>query len=107
MIFNMEANLEKKIEEFIARVYKIYPKKMGKAKGAAKLKLLLHTEEDCASFFAALQRYINYLNNNRTEQKYIMYFSTFVNNWTDWDEDDAGTCLILPKKEDFSDLFNF
>lgn len=87
-------------------LYKSYPKKIGKAKGLARLKTQLKSDEDINNFNLAVKNYCNYCSNNAIEQRFIKHFSTFVNEWQDWLDPETGNHTNFAKKSkvDFSFL---
>lgn len=80
-------------DEWTTDLYALYPKKMGKKKGVAKLKTILKTEPDFQKVKTAIENYMAHLKANKTESKYIKHFDTFVNQWDDWLDPKTGTGL--------------
>ncbi len=72
-------------------LYKAYPRKLGKAKGIAKLEKTIKTQEQYDQVRKALEKYSRHVITSGTEEKYVQHFSTWVNNWSDWADADAGT----------------
>lgn len=79
------------IHNKILEVYAIYPKKMGKSAGVTKALLQCKTLNDATLLQKAVARYILHLMSEGTEKQYIMYFSTFMNQWKDWLDPDTGS----------------
>lgn len=75
-------------------LYKQYPKKMGKKAGLTKLKTKVTTDEQYEDFLKALKNYVTYLEREQIEPEFIKYFGTFVNNYEDWLDDDAGSVVL-------------
>jgi len=79
----------------LERLYKMYPRKQGKAEGLARLRTQIKSKQDYDAFEFAVQKYREHLEESGTERQYIMHFSTFVGTksiprWRDWLEDDCG-----------------
>lgn len=71
-------------------LYAAHPRKIGKATGIKKLKTLVKTPKDVAEFKTAQLRFIETMQREKRPLDKIMYFSTFVNCWQDWLDEDAG-----------------
>lgn len=89
----------KQTETFVSEkdfnsAYFLYPLKKGKQKGLQKLKKEISTFEDLELFKKAVEIYSADLKKNKTDAKYIKHFSTFVGEWRDWLEPDAGKSKI-------------
>ncbi len=69
-----------------ARVYELYPRKLGKKRGFAKLKTIFRLPENIVKFEIAVKNYTQHCAFEKKEPRYIMHFSTFVNCWEDWVE---------------------
>ncbi len=82
----------------IDALYKQYPRKEGKSKGIDKLLADLKTPQDIEDYKRAQLKYVQSCTQKKTEAKYIKLFSSFVNCWRDWLDDDAGTVAL--KKPD-------
>lgn len=77
-------------------LYKLYPRKQGKAEGIARLKQMIKTDQDYQDFQRAIANYNNHLRKQQTEAQFIKHFSSFVGTmakqtWRDWLDHDAGT----------------
>ena len=75
------------IEHFVfdfESLYRKYPRKKGKSSGIKKLAKEIKTKEDYNLLAAAIESYANDCIKNKTEEKYIKHFSTFVGCWRDW-----------------------
>lgn len=71
------------------QIYKLYPRKLGKAKGlklCAKIKSLAEFQE----LEKAVLRFIQYHQRKNTEIVYIPHFSTFMSSWRDWLDPSTG-----------------
>lgn len=65
-------------------IYKLYPRKIGKASGIRWLKSHVKTQEKFEKVKAACERYSSYVKREGWEEKYIQHFSTWVKRWEDW-----------------------
>jgi hypothetical protein len=65
-------------------VYRDYPRKLGKSPGLKKCRTHVKTEADYESLKYAIERYKQHCASNHVEAKFIMHFSTFMNQWRDW-----------------------
>jgi hypothetical protein len=72
-------------KQHLEEIYKLYPRKEGKAAGLKKLKKLAEDKEQFALFLLALGNYSNHIKLNRVSREYTLMFSTFVNGrWQDY-----------------------
>lgn len=65
-------------------IYKMYPRKIGKATGLKKLARRIKTQADFDNVFAAVNAYDRHCKNELIEDKFIMHFSTWVMRYEDW-----------------------
>jgi hypothetical protein len=70
-------------------IYKLYPRKLGKAEGISRLKKTIFTPEDFDALKLAVENYSKHCASQGTEEKYIKHFSSFVGtqdkpHWRDW-----------------------
>lgn len=72
------------LAEEIEPIYKQYPRRIGKNLGLDRLFQRHFTWDDLPQFGVAVMRYANYCKAQKTEEKYILHFSTFVGRWRDW-----------------------
>lgn len=77
-------------KEILDRVYRRYPKKVGKAEGMKRALRLIRTPDDLVALERALDRFLAYHARVQTEPQYLPYFSSFMSSWTDWLDEDAG-----------------
>lgn len=74
-------------EDVIEEIYKLYPRKEGKARGIKKLRTAIKSKETLDKFKRAVINYADYCAAKGTEEKFIKQFSTFCNeDWKDWIE---------------------
>ncbi len=91
-------------------LYKLYPRKEGKAKGLAKCKLEVKTDKDYVDLEIAIRKYATHCIKNKIEVQFIKHFSTFMANgsWRDWLDNDIGTSTTeVQKPRPASKEFNF
>lgn len=72
------------LSEVIDPIYKQYPRKIGKNLGIDRLFQKHFTWDDLPLFASAVARYSSYCRANKTEDMFILHFSTFVGRWRDW-----------------------
>lgn len=77
-------------DEIIDPVYAKYPRKQGKRLGYERLKRLITTEEQWADFSRSVENYAKHAKHHCTSLRYVLLFSTFVNDgrWEDFVEGD-------------------
>lgn len=67
-------------------LYKLYPRKgEGKSKGLDKLRKTIRTEEDYLRVHKAITNYIALIEKTNRSPEYIKMWSTFCNNWEDYE----------------------
>jgi hypothetical protein len=76
-------------------LYRRYPKKRGKAAGIKRLAGMVKTQDDLDSVTRALDTYLRYLKREATEPRYILHFSSWVSEWRDWLDNDAGKIVLV------------
>lgn len=91
-------------KESVDRIYQLYPRQEGKARGMAVLAKTLKTEQDLADFEKAVTNYAAKCRNENTEKKYIKLFSTFVGTkevqtWRDYTNSNEKKTVILRGEE--------
>ena len=87
-----------KFEPDLEAIYKLYPRKEGKAQGLKKLKADIKTPELEQKCLLALNNFINHHRSLGTDPKYMPHFKTWATSWTDCLEEDYGkTSLNLGK----------
>jgi hypothetical protein len=73
------------------KIYKNYPRKVGKQNGLKKLaRTLASGEAQIADMAKALASFCEYHRSNRTDSKFLPHFSTWATSWRDWLDPDAG-----------------
>lgn len=68
----------------LERLYGLFPRKVGKKSGMAKLKAIVRDQDSFDRMKLAIENYCKYCAHHKTETRYIKHFSTFVNSWEDW-----------------------
>ncbi|MNJ94825.1 hypothetical protein D3C87_125280 [compost metagenome] len=76
--------------------YNIYPRKgEGKTKGMAKLKKTIKKVEEYLRFLKAVENYTLLCKQNKTERQYIKHWSTFCNNWKDYENGEELGLIVV------------
>lgn len=84
-------------------LYQIYPRKQGKTKGMEKCIKEITTEQLYSDLKKAIENYGKICASQNTEKKYIKQFSTFMNCWRDYLENEEVPMSI---KEIFDECLN-
>jgi hypothetical protein len=103
-LHNITAEPPPSAELDLLSLYEIYPRKEGKAAGLKKLKTIVKTPEVYERVKFALDRFVKHHQTAGTEAKFIPFFSTWVNSWTDWEDPHTGSST-LKSNSDLSHLF--
>lgn len=82
------------IREFLEVAYQLYPRKLGKSQGIKVAMKSIKTKEDLEKLKLAIGKYRAHIEREKTEAKFVMYFSTFMNQWMDWLEDGHGVTEV-------------
>ena len=77
---------EKRLEE----IYKQYPRKLGKSQGMRKAQKEIQTVFELDDLQMAIANYKAHLERENVSAKYVLYFSTFMNQWRDWLDEGQG-----------------
>lgn len=85
-------------------LYQKYPRKIGKSKGLQICEKQIRTGGDFELLSTAIDRYVDCLATQGTEEKFIKHFSSFMTSWRDWLDPEAGTSAAITKKTDYSFL---
>jgi hypothetical protein len=64
--------------------YKLYPRKEGKTLGISKLAQTIKTKEQYDLLMLCTKRYKEKVERDKTEQKFMLLFSTFAGRWQDY-----------------------
>lgn len=78
-------------------LYQKYPRKRGKTRGMKIAERDIRTQKEYDNLSLAIDKYCQVIKKEKTDQKYIQLFSTFMNNWLDWLDD--GTVQIFDSFE--------
>lgn len=104
----LNKNKRTKILTLVDALYKEYPKKVGKEKFCKKMETILtksvNIENTFDTILNAIKKYKNYLQENKTEKKYIKNADTFANNFSEWTEHDAGSGEDYSREDPFAEL---
>jgi hypothetical protein len=68
------------------QIYSKYPKKIGRPDAERHFKDSVKSEVDFANIQKALQNYLNYIENEKVQLKYIKHASAWFNQWRNWVE---------------------
>ena len=88
----------------ILDLYKLYPRKLGKAKGLLALTRLIKTQQKYDDVKTAISNYSAFLKKEQVEPKFIKHFPTFINNYTDWLDLEAGSTDIQTVENVFENI---
>ncbi len=90
---------EDDINSQLENLYNLYPRRLGKKKGLAKLRVILNKDGAFEQVQFAIKNYVAYCQRLKLEDKFIKHFDTFVNSWEDWLDSNAGlTQINKPRK---------
>jgi hypothetical protein len=84
LTFDEEPPRAPKEELDFLMIYRLYPRKMGKASGIKWLRDHVRSRAKFDQVLAACNNYRGYCDSERIEEQYIMHFSTWVKKWEDW-----------------------
>lgn len=101
--FNM-SELNYLIQSAIEDAYKGYPRKLGKSPGMKIIRRKLRSLEAVEAFKQAIWNYRKHLEREKTESQYIMHFSTFASQWTDWLDENHGAADSFSDKRSVLDI---
>lgn len=79
--------------EKVEKLYLKYPKKMGKTRGINSALAQCKTDKDLELLEKAIDNYKEYIMREAKEPQYILYFSTFMNQWKEWLDHDIGAAI--------------
>lgn len=82
------------IREFLEEAYQLYPRKIGKSPGMRIAMRSIKNKNDLENLKLAILKYRAHIEREKTEAKFVMYFSTFMNQWMDWLEDGHGVTEV-------------
>lgn len=85
-----EANPPMKLTFDFESIYQDFPRKMGKSRGLEICKKKITTEKDFEDLKFAVKRYREHIEREGRPAEYILYFSTFMNQWRDWLNPETG-----------------
>lgn len=107
---NKQTNNIVQIELDFESAYNLYPNKKGKTRGMYRIKQAVKTQEDLLLFIKAIENYSFDLKKNRTEQRFIKYFDSFVSCWRDWvdyERKELNPISTKQKEETFNHIETF
>ena len=71
---------------FFEKLWEAYPKKDGKKAAERYYNSTVKNESGMERINLALGQYLNYIESNKLDAKFIKNGSTWFNNWQDWEE---------------------
>lgn len=93
---------KKMLSKGLEQAYLNYPRKLGKGQGMKIALRQIKTKEDLDQLTLAIENFKRFIATESREKRYIPYFSTFMNNWRDWLEEDVGT--VKEERPDLSGM---
>lgn len=84
-------------------IYKIYPLKRGKSAGMTWCKKNISTEKDLQDLEKATLKYAEQCKIEKVEKRFIKHWSTFVRQYKDILDEDAGSCTSYNGNSDYHD----
>lgn len=88
----------------IEDLYQLYPRKLGKKKGLLTLTQIVKTQQKYDDVKTAIINYSAFLKKEQVESKFIKHFPTFINNYTDWLDQEAGSTDIQTVANSFETI---
>ena len=88
----------------IEDLYKLYPRKLGKKKGLLALTRLIKTQQKYDDVKTAITNYSAFLKKEQVEPRFIKHFPTFINNYTDWLDQEAGSTDVQTVANSFETI---
>ncbi len=92
------------INKELEAAYKGYPRKLGKSPGMKILRKKIRDLDSVEALKIAIENYRKHLKRESTESKFIMHFSTFANQWTDWLDDNHGAADSFNDKKSILEI---
>lgn len=74
-------------------IYKLYPLKKGKSKGLKIANREIKSDDDFGNLGRAVLNYAKSVQGS--DPKFVKHFSTFMNEWRDWLDPEAGTSTLV------------
>ncbi len=78
------------IQSAIEAAYQGYPRKLGKSPGMKIARREIRSLNAAETLKMAIWNYREHLKREKTEAKFVMHFSTFMSQWTDWLDENHG-----------------
>ena len=88
----------------IEDLYQLYPRKLGKKKGLLTLTRLINNQKKFDDVKTEIINYSAFLKKEQVEPKFIKHFPTFINNYTDWLDLEAGSTDIQTVANSFETI---
>ncbi len=80
----------KTLSGFFEKLWEAYPRKDGRKTAERHYNATVKNESDMERINLALGNYLNNIEVNKTDPKFIKTGATWFNNWTDWEVDGNG-----------------
>jgi len=84
------SELNHMIQSSIESAYQGYPRKLGKSPGMKIARREIRSLNSAETLKMAIWNYRKHLEREKVEAKFIMHFSTFMGQWTDWLDPNHG-----------------
>lgn len=78
------AHSSNSLESVFQEIYKLYPRKRGKSPGLKICRKQIKTVEDAEKLRTAVQRFSRQMGTEARKNEFVMYFDSFMRQWTDW-----------------------
>jgi predicted N-acyltransferase len=78
------------LSDFFEKIWNAYPKKDGKKQAGRHYFATVTNDTDMEQINLALGNYLNHIETNKIELKFIKNGSTWFNNWQDWRIEENG-----------------
>ena len=101
--FNM-SELNHMIQSAIEAAYRSYPRKLGKSPGMKIARREIRSLAAAETLKMAIWNYRKHLEKEKVEAKFIMHFSTFMSEWTDWLDEQHGAADSFSDRISILDL---
>lgn len=97
----------KEIVDQVSEIYKDYPRKEGKQTGLNTAKANILSQNDISNLKIAVDQYRAFCKRKARKGEFVLMFSTFMNQWTDWLDPKHGESedfSLNTQSPDFSDV---
>lgn len=98
------SELNHMIQSAIEAAYQGYPRKLGKSPGMKIARREIRSLNGAEALKMAIWNYRKHLEKEKTESQYIMHFSTFMGQWTDWLDPNHGSSDSFDSKQSILEI---